>query len=187
MSPDLGQFGRILDDRVPEGAGTPFGSCDVMPLHQPRQRDRRHVLGDLLAALTRSLDRRLDVSLMRGSFEATLRRALPLRAVHLRESGSRWASQPDTAAAPESVALEVPSGDPDAPGVLEATFDPGCCLGEWDFQLLGVAAHIGALVLEIERSRVQLARAGLAALNRLRRDTVPLVGSTPAMRELRST
>jgi len=146
------------------------------------------VLGDLLGALTRSLDRRLDVSLMRGSFEVTLRRALPLRAVHLRESGSRWTNQPEAAAAPESVALEVPGGDPDAPGVLEATFDPGSCLGEWDFQLLGLASHIGALVLEIERSRTQLARAGLGGLNRLRRDgAVPLVGSTPAMRELRST
>src|SRR6266403_237602 len=137
MSPDLAQFGRILGDRTSDEAGTPFGSCDVMPLHLPRQRDRRHVLGDLLGALTRSLDRRFDVSLMRGSFEATLRRALPLRAVHLRESGSRWTTQPEVAAAPESVALEVPGGDPDAPGVLEATFDPGSCLGEWDFQLLG--------------------------------------------------
>src|SRR5258708_15306580 len=118
MSPDLGQFGRILDDREPEGAGTPFGSCDVMPLHQPRQRDRRHVLGDLLQALTRSLDRRLDVSLMRGAFEATLRRALPLRAVHLRDGGSRWTNRADAASAPESGALAVPGGNPDMPGVL---------------------------------------------------------------------
>src|SRR6267142_991282 len=188
MSPDFAQFGRILDAGESDDDGTPFGSCEVMPLHQPRQRDRRHVLGDLLAALTRSLDRRLDISLMRGSFEATLRRALPLRAVHLRESGSRWTNQAQAATAPESVALEVPGGDPDAPGVLEATFDPGCCLGEWDFQLLGLASHIGALVLEIERARVLLARAGLAGLNRLRRDgAVPLVGSTPAMRDLRLT
>jgi len=188
MSPDLAQFGRILDAGESDDDGTPFGSCEVMPLHLPRQRDRRHVLGDLLAALTRSLDRRLDISLMRGSFEATLRRALPLRAVHLRESGSRWTNQSQAATAPESVALEVPGGDADAPGVLEATFDPGCCLGEWDFQLLDLASHIGALVLEIERSRVQLARAGLAGLNRLRRDgAVPLVGSTPVMHELRST
>src|SRR5712692_9271639 len=188
MSTELAQFGSILDNREAAVAGTPFGSCDAMPLHIPRQRDRRHVLGDLLSALTRSLDRRLDVSLMRGSFEATLRRAMPLRAVHLREGGSRWTNQADAASAPESLALEVPGGDPDVPGVLEATFDPGCCLGEWDFQLLGLASHVGALVLEIERSRVQLARAGLAGLNRLRRDgTVPLVGSTPAMHELRST
>jgi DNA-binding NtrC family response regulator len=187
MSTDIGQFGGILDDREAPAAGTPFGSCDGMPLHLPRQRDRRRVLGELLGALTRSLDRRLDASLMRGAFEATLRRALPLRAVHLRESGSRWTNQAEAASAPESVALEVPGVDPDSPGVLEAAFDPGCCLGEWDFQLLGLAAHIGALVLEIERSRAQLARAGLLGVNRLRRDGTPLVGSTPPMQELRST
>jgi two-component system response regulator HydG len=74
------------------------------------------------------------------------------------------------------------------PGRLEATFDPGCCLGEWDFQLLGLASHIGALVLELERSRVQLMRAGLGGTSRLRRETsTPLVGSTPAMDELRTT
>ena len=188
MSTELAQFGSILDNRDSTVDGTPFGSCDAMPLHVPRQRDRRHALGDLLAALTRSLDRRLDVSLMRGSFEATLRRAMPLRAVHLREGGSRWTNQADAASAPESVALEVPGGDPDVPGMLEAIFDPGCCLGEWDFQLLGLAAHIGALVLEIERSRMQLTRAGLTGMNRLRRDGgLSLVGSTPAMHELRST
>src|SRR5439155_4604999 len=47
-----------------------------------------------------------------------------------------------------------------------------------------------ALVLEIERSRLQLARAGLDG-NRSRRDissrAAPLVGSTPPMRTLRAS
>ena len=73
-------------------------------------------------------------------------------------------------AAPEGIALEVPGADVEAPGVLEATFDPGACLGEWDFQVLGLAAQIGALVLELEKSRVQLARVGLLGSNRGRRD-----------------
>ena len=30
----------------------------------------------------------------------------------------------------------------------------------WDFQMLGLASHVGAFVLEIERTRLQLARAG---------------------------
>src|SRR6185436_10322925 len=72
-------------------------------------------------------------------------------------------------------------------GLLEATFDPECHLGEWDFQILGIAAHLGALVLEIERSRRQLARAGLGAASRMRRDgAAPLIGSTPVMQTLRS-
>ena len=153
----------------------------------PRQRDRRQALADLVAALTRSLDRRHDISLMRGTFEEWLRRTVPLRTVHLREPGSRWTGRGDVPAAPESVAIEVPGPDPARPGVLEATFDPACGLGEWDFQMLGMAAHIGALVLEIERSRLQLVRAGLVVANRpARRDAVaPLVGSTAEMRALR--
>src|SRR6185436_1073285 len=57
----------------------------------------------------------------------------------------------------------------------------------WDFQMLDLAAHLGALVLEIERARTQLARAGLLNGARPRRDgAAPLIGSTPAMRTLRS-
>ena len=154
--------------------------------HQPRQRDRRQALGGLLAALTLALDRRNDISLMRGAFEETLRRVIPVRTVQLREAGSRWASRVDAAA--ESVALEVPAADPGRPGVLEATFDPGCRLGEWDFQLLTLASHLGALVLEIERSRLQLARAGLLNTSRVRRDgAAPLIGSTRIMQTLRTT
>jgi two-component system NtrC family response regulator len=73
-------------------------------------------------------------------------------------------------------------------GQLEATFDPGCCLGEWDFQTLNAAAHLGALVLEIERLRVQLARAGLLQIGRVRHDAAaPLIGSTAVMNDLRAT
>lgn len=161
---------------------------DAAPIPQtPRQRDRRQALGELLGALTRSLDRRLDISLMRGAFEDTLRRMIPVRSVQLREIGSRWTTRFD-AGGIESIALEVPGSDPEMPGCLEATFDPGSRLGEWDFQMLGLAAHVGALVLEIERSRLQLTRAGLFMPNRLlRRDgAVPLIGSTPVMQTLRA-
>ena len=166
--------------------GTACGSPGPVPF-TPRQRDRRQALADLVAALTRSLDRGHDIALMRGTFEEWLRRMVPLRTVHLREAGNRWTSGGGVPAAPESIAIEVPGPEPARPGVLEATFDPACGLGEWDFQMLGIAAHIGALVLEIERARVQLVRAGLLVPNRpLRRDAVaPLVGSTPEMRALR--
>jgi DNA-binding NtrC family response regulator len=187
MAIELAEIRGDSEPNAPLPDGTRCGSRPRMAFHVPRQRDRRAAIGDLLIALTRALDRRLDVSLMRGAFEATLRRALPLRSVRLREAGNRWGGAAD-AGAPESVVLEVPGGDPEMPGVLEATFDPGCCLGEWDFQVLGAASHIGALVLELERSRVQLIRAGLGGNRRPRREAAtPLVGSTPAMRELRST
>jgi DNA-binding NtrC family response regulator len=155
--------------------------------HPPRQRERRQAFGDLLAVLTRGLDRRSDISLLRGAFEEMLRKIVPVRTVHLRNVAGRWSSK----AAPdggESIALEVPGPDAASGGVLEATFDPGCRLGEWDFQMLGLAAHIGAFVLEIERNRLHLARAGIIGSARARRDgAAPLIGSTEVMEVLRST
>ncbi len=159
-----------------------------MTAYMPRQRERREAFGELLATLARGLDQRGDVSLMRGAFEEMLRRVVPARSIHLRELCGRWPHESNEAVGVESIAFEVPGPNPASPGVLEATFDPGCRLGEWDFQMLGVAAHIGALVLEIERGRTQLARAGLFGTGRPRRDgAAPLIGSTPAMQLLRST
>src|SRR3989442_1856174 len=174
--------------------GTRFGCSpdvptrsDQMTAYIPRQRERRQAFGDLLAALTRGLDQRGDVSLMRGTFEEMLRRVVPVRSIQLRELCARW-PRSDEAVGVESIALEVPGPDPASTGMLEATFDAGCQLGEWDFQMLGVAAHLGALVLEIERGRTQLARAGLLGAGRPRRDgAAPLIGSTPVMQVLRAT
>src|SRR6185503_737259 len=187
MAIDFMDFRPVFARDVPSTDGTPFGLRADMPGHIPRQRDRRHALAGLLSALTRSLDRRLDISLMRGAFEERLRQMVPVRTVQLRDAGSRWVNRSAAVTSPESVALEVPGADPDAPGLLEATFDPGCRLGDWDFQMLGLAAHIGALVLEVERARLQVLRAGLANPNRPRRDSAaPLIGSTVAMQALRT-
>ena len=153
--------------------------------HESRQRDRRQALGDVLAALTRTLERRQDVAVMRGAFEQTLRRVVPLRSVQLRTYGPGCGGLPQ-ASNVDSIALDVPGWDRTAQGILEATFDPGSGLGEWDFQVLSLATHIGALVLEIERSRAELARASLNSQVRPKRDAAaPLIGSTPAVRALR--
>ena len=188
MAGELVDLRNLFERDAPPIDGIRFGSSAAIMPSVPRQRDRRQAIAQMLAALTRAIDRSHDISLMRGVFEETLRRVVPVRTVQLREPGSRWGSRPEAASSPESVALEVPSADPGAVGLLEATFDPGCRLGEWDFQVLGIAAQIGALVLEIERSRLQLARAGLLNQQRIRRDgTAPLIGSTPIMQALRST
>jgi len=110
-----------------------------------------------------------------------------VRTLQLRDPGSRWSTRYDVPPGAESIALDVPGCEPGGPGILEATFGPGSALGEWDFQMLGLAAQVGALVLEIERSRLQLVRAGLLNTLRTRRDAaVPLIGSTPAMHALRA-
>ncbi|HEY7286833.1 MAG TPA: sigma 54-interacting transcriptional regulator [Vicinamibacterales bacterium] len=153
-----------------------------------RQQDRRRGPDNLLTAITRVIDRRESLSAMRSAFEETLRRVLPVRTVTLKDPSCRWSARPDPNAGAESIALDVPGSEPAGPGVLEATFDPGCALGDWDFQQLGIAAHLGALILEIERSRLQLARAGLLVASRPRADgAAPLIGSTVAMRMLRAT
>ena len=130
MAPEIARFGDILATRMPPLDGTAFGCGNGMPIHVQRQRDRRHAFGDLLTALTRSLDRRLDISLMRGAFEESLRRSMSLRSVHLRESGARYFGPGEgVCAAPEGIALEVRGADVEAPGVLEATFGIGATVG----------------------------------------------------------
>ncbi len=156
--------------------------------HVPRRRDRRRGFAELLALLARTLDRRGEIAFLRGAFEETLRRMLPVQTVRLREAAHRWPALVEPVQESEIIAIEVPGGDPASPAVLEATFDAGGRLSEWDFQTLSMAAHLGALVLEIERDRVHMLRAGVPALLRPRRDgAAPLIGSTPAMEQLRST
>jgi transcriptional regulator with PAS, ATPase and Fis domain len=153
----------------------------------PRQRDRRQALADLLAALTRALGQHEDATPLRGAFEQMLRRLVPVRSIRLRDVGGRWTgSRTDAGSGSDSIALDVPGPEPSMKGVLEATFDPACQLGEWDFQLLGIAAHVAALVLEVERNRALLARAGLLQVSRPKPARVePLIGSTPPIVALR--
>jgi DNA-binding NtrC family response regulator len=190
--------------QVDPGDATPIGACTVpashreaaaavdvsstRPLLVPRRRDRRDGLLDVLARLTRFLDQEQDIALMRGTFEEALGRVVPLRAIQLREMSSRWAGRLEGQSI-ESIALEVPGRNSATRGLLEAAFDPGSRLGEWDFQVLGAAAHLGALVLEIERCRTQLARAGLLDGHRRHRygSSAPLIGSTDIMKSLCST
>jgi transcriptional regulator with PAS, ATPase and Fis domain len=153
----------------------------------PRRRDRRAGIGELLMALSRAA-LAADASLARGAFEEGLRQLVPVRAVRLRDSHTRWSTRSDAGASIESIALEVPGPPHAGPGVLEATFEPGSHLGDWDFQLLNVATHVAALLLELERCRIQVARLTQPTGTRPRRDgAAPLIGSTPAMQTLRST
>jgi DNA-binding NtrC family response regulator len=158
---------------------------DVVARHTPRGRDRRGGMPELLATLTRVMSSRGDAGLLRGAFEEALKRAIGVRSVRLRDAGSRWFRAGESGA--ESIALDVPGASLKTRGVLEATFDPGCRLGEWDFQLLGMGAHLAALLLELERARGQVAGTDALSGSVPRRDgAAPLIGSTPAMEALRS-
>jgi DNA-binding NtrC family response regulator len=148
-----------------------------------RQRDRRAGLGDLLSTLTRAVGDRNDPTLLRGLFEDAVKRVLPIRSLQLRDKNSRWSSRTEPAGS-ESIAMEVPGST--TGGTIEASFDPGR-MGEWDFQMLTLASQVASFVLEIERARLQLARAGIGPAVKARRDAAaPLIGSTPAIQALRS-
>jgi len=152
----------------------------------PRQRDRRRTLGEVVATLARTLATGNDARSLRGVFEEALLRALPLRAVALRDSSRGWTSdRPDDLL--ETLAFEVAGATPAKRGTLEAHVDRRRRLGEWEVQLLGQAAQLGTLVLELERSRGTGApRGSMCPPPRARRDgAAPLIGSTPAMAGLR--
>lgn len=147
-----------------------------------RRRDRRRGIGDVLAQLGRVLGARGEPGQLRTTFEEALLQVVPVRSIVLRESVARWSAERDDPAH-ESVAFEVPGSAPGPKGILEATFVPQDRLAEWDFQVMGHAAQLAGLVLEAERGR-----AGRLATPpaRTRRDAAaPLIGSTPAMADLR--
>ena len=152
----------------------------------PRQRERRQGIAELLAALTRGLDRKADVSSNRGVFEQMLSRIVPLRSARLLDRPPGWTGS-ERESGTDSIALDVPGGDPASPSFLQATFDPGCPLCEWDLQILNMATHIGAFVLEVERGSIGKAPAAQPRPPRRWRDgAAPLIGSTPAMQALRA-
>ena len=153
--------------------------------YSPRRRDRRQGFADLLAALARGISQGDHGESLRGIFEQVLGRVVGVR-VYLRDRGSRWVAPIDAGA--ESIALEVPGKGVMPAGVLEARLAPGCRLGDWEFQFLGAASQLAALVLELERARAEVARAGLPLGPPPRQDgAAPLIGSTMAMSSLRST
>ena len=182
MATNVFDLREFRSDDVAAAGGTAFGSSGAMLQPAARQRERRQAFADLLAGLTRALDRRNDISLMRGAFEDLMRRTVPVRYDPAARSRQPVDRPSRGCVGAESFARRSAwrrSGQ-----CRRARSDIrslGWRSGEWDFQMLGMAAHVGALVLEIERSSLQLARAGLWAPIGARRDgAAPLIGSTPS-------
>jgi transcriptional regulator with PAS, ATPase and Fis domain len=128
----------------------------------------------LLSAVTGGLSVARDPALMRGRFEEELRTLVRARTVMLRDD-------PSTPAHPGAVCLEIPAPPPHHRARLEAVFEPSRLLDGWTCQVLEMATHIAALMLEIERA---YGRAVASA--RVRPDgAAPLIGSSHAIRQVR--
>jgi len=114
------------------------------------------------------------------AFERQVRQLLDLRTVRLREVRTRFQARLVTPTRTgDSIVLGVPTADPTVQAVLEASYDPEQPLNDPDVDVLMAVAQLGGYVLEVARSR-SLTR------GRSGRTLAPLIGSTPAMQELRA-
>lgn len=130
-------------------------------------------LGQVLAQATAEQD-------LIAAFEREVQRLLRMRAVRLREIPIRYQVRLVTPTrTADSIVLGVPNADSRVQAVLEATCDSNRDLDERDYRILGSIAQLAGLVLEASRART-------AIRGRHADDAAPLIGSTPAMQELRN-
>jgi transcriptional regulator with PAS, ATPase and Fis domain len=114
-------------------------------------------------------------------FEREVQQMLRMRAVRLREIPTRYQVRLVTPTrTADSLVLGVPNADPRVQVVLEATCDPNRDLDERDYHVLSSIAQLAGLVLEASRGRTVTPRL------RTSDGAAPLIGSTPAMQDLRS-
>ena len=130
-------------------------------------------LGNAMAVNATDLD-------LIGVFEREVQQLLAMRAVRLREIPARYQVRLVTPTrTADSIVLGVPNADPRVQAVLEATCDPTRELDERDYQVLSSIAQLAGLVLEASRTRNVIR-------SRPADGAAPLIGSTSAMKELRS-
>ena len=116
---------------------------------------------------------------LRAVFEQEVQRLVGLRSVRLREIPARYHARLVTSTRTvESIVLGVPSSDPRAQAILEASFDAGRPPAQPQLDLLAEAAQLAGLVLEASRSR-------MTTMVRSVDGAAPLIGSSAVMQMLR--
>jgi DNA-binding NtrC family response regulator len=137
----------------------------------------------VLAALAAQVQAGCDLGTLRSEFEGRLRQVLRLKAVRLREESAVYgAATPPVEPAGERVCLDVPTRAPWPRLRLEARWAPGGGLDPWGFQFLGMAAHIAALLVDLDRRGPAASRAAAGVAHD---QPPPLVGGSDVMRGLR--
>ncbi len=150
-----------------------------------RVRDSQATLVRMIERVAHAVRSASEGGSLRARVEGALQEALGVPRVRLREPSS--AGGPRIAGSPEAmrrIAMHVPTPEGAPPVVLEIMLSERDSRDGWDAHLLGVAAQLASLVLELERERVGGART--AAVTR-RPDSAPpsLIGASPAMVSLR--
>lgn len=136
--------------------------------------DRRRGPLALLTAVTSGLSLTREPRTARERLEQELRALTRARSVTLREDGPGGGPG-------GSICVDLPSIGAERPARLEVGFDPGRTPDDWTEQLLEAAAHVAALILELERAQMRQAFS-----SRTRPDgAAPLIGSSGAIRALR--
>jgi transcriptional regulator with PAS, ATPase and Fis domain len=128
----------------------------------------------LLAAIARGLAATREPRGVRERFEEELRSIVRARSVAVCD-GARVGTPP-----PNMMCFEIPTVVPSQRARIEVAFDPGRTLDGWTCQVLEGAAHLAALLLEIERAHGRPPQ-----FARLRDGAAPIIGSSQAIRLVR--
>jgi hypothetical protein len=153
-----------------------------------RVRDRRRGLNVLLATLVENLASCREPLELRARFESVLPRVVPVQSARVRDGVCRYGAVPmRLQRAPETLCLNIPTGDLAQSAVLEAIVDPTCVLDDWDYQTLDVASSLAALILELERRTAQppVLPASRTTMRLPLPTTPPLIGTSQVMQALR--
>ncbi len=149
-----------------------------------RRHDRRQGLDPVVSAVTGSLRGQAGPGGVRTAFEEAFRKVLRLPGVHLLSGVDVPDECPPLALDPTGV-LRVPIriSEGSESAVLEIAAPDGRQLDGWERQLVERAAHLAALVLEVERAQAWRAH-GLSPA-RSRDGAAPLIGTSVVMKGLR--
>ena len=142
-----------------------------------RAAERRRGIASLVRTVTTALSLSRDPRVARARFEEDLRALVRARSITLRHDPVALAPPPA-----HTLSFDVPLCAADTCARLEAAFDPARIVDPWACYILDAAAHVAALLLELEDAQNRRA-AGFA-----RRPTdgaAPLIGSSQPIRVVR--
>jgi DNA-binding NtrC family response regulator len=159
-------------------------TLDEPGMTRSRRLERRRGLDSVVTAVLSSLRGGGGATSLRGTFEDAARKFLHVQGARFcMEAGAVGANASLEPDGEGRVRVPVKSLSGDEPVGLEFTLGPGQRLDGWDRQAITRAAHLAALVLEVERAQGWRSY-GLSPA-RGRDGAAPLIGGSEVMRGLR--